>query len=318
VHWVPDPLAGEPRRAAEWRDPHYDGRELPVSVSVPIGEGPAGFGSFEFWQQRRVPLDPSLGDALDSISELVAEVLERRRAEAETEKLKNEFFALVSHERRTPLTSIIGYLDLILEEEAGEVSGEQRHFLTVIERNARRLLRLVGDLLFVAQVEAGTLSLERRGVDLEAVVRDAVEGGRPRAEQAGVELVAHTEPVPVLDGDGDRLAQVVDNLITNAVKFTPAGGRVTVRCGRRDGSAFVEVADTGVGIAADEQDRLFERFFRTKAATEASVQGIGLGLSIVRAIARGHGGEVACVSEEGVGTTFTVELPIPIHEVTRR
>ena len=124
--------------------------------------------------------------------------------------------------------------------------------------------------------------------------------------------------MPVLDGDGDRLAQVVDNLIANAIKFTPAGGRVTVRCGRRDESAFVEVADTGVGIAADEQDRLFERFFRTKAATEASVQGIGLGLSIVRAIARGHGGEVACVSEEGVGTTFTVELPIPIHEVTRR
>ena len=241
VHWVPDPLAGEPRRAAEWRDPDYDGRELPVSVSVPIGEGPTGFGSFEFWQQRRVPLDPSLSDALDSISELVAEVLERRRAEAETEKLKNEFFALVSHELRTPLTSIIGYLELILEEEAGEVADEQRHFLTVIERNARRLLRLVGDLLFVAQVEAGTLSLERRGVDLEAVVRDAVEAGRPRAEQAGVELVAHTEPVPALDGDGDRLAQVVDNLIANAVKFTPAGGRVTVRCGRRDGSAFVEV-----------------------------------------------------------------------------
>jgi len=318
VHWVPDPLGGERRRAAEWRDPDHDGRELPISVSVPIGEGLTGFGSFEFWQRRRVPLDPNLSDALDSISELVAEVLERRRAEAETEKLKNEFFALVSHELRTPLTSIIGYLELILEEEAGEVADEQRQFLTVIERNARRLLRLVGDLLFVAQVEAGTLSLERHGVDLEAVVRDAVEAGRPRAEQAGVELVAHTEPVPALDGDGDRLAQVVDNLITNAVKFTPAGGRVTVRSGRREGSVFVEVTDTGVGIAADEQDRLFERFFRTKAATEASVQGIGLGLSIVRAIAHGHGGEVACVSEEGVGTTFTVELPIPIHEVTRR
>jgi signal transduction histidine kinase len=91
-----------------------------------------------------------------------------------------------------------------------------------------------------------------------------------------------------------------------------------VRAGLRDGSAFIAVSDTGVGIAADEQDKLFERFFRTRAATEASVQGIGLGLSIVRAIARGHGGEVACQSEEGVGTTFTVELPIPIHEVTRR
>ena len=157
-------------------------------------------------------------------------MLERRRAEAETEKLKNEFFALVSHELRTPLTSIIGYLELILEEEAGEVATEQRHFLTVIERNARRLLRLVGDLLFVAQVEAGTLSLERRGVDLEAVVRSRVAAGRPRAEH-----VAPHRARPALDGDGDRLAQVVDNLVTNAVKFTPAGGRVTVRSGRATG-----------------------------------------------------------------------------------
>jgi PAS domain S-box-containing protein len=318
VHWLPDPLAGGMRRAAEWRDPDYADDPLPVSVSVPISDGPTGFGSFEFWQRRRVPVDRQLAAALEAISELVAEVLERRRAEVETERLKNEFFALVSHELRTPLTSIIGYLELILEAEAGEVPDEQRHFLGVIERNARRLLRLVGDLLFIAQVEAGTLSLERREVDLEAVVLEAVEAARPRADQARVGLTAEVAPVPPLDGDADRLAQVVDNLVTNAVKFTPAGGQVRVRAGCRDGVAFISVTDTGVGIAADEQDKLFERFFRTKAATEASVQGIGLGLSIVRAIARGHGGEVACESEEGVGTTFTVELPIPIHEVTRR
>ncbi|MBE2315599.1 CHASE3 domain-containing protein [Solirubrobacter sp. CPCC 204708] len=318
VHWVPDPLAGEQRRAAEWRDPDYGGEPLSTSVSMPITDGPGGFGSFEFWQRRRVPLDQELTDALESISKLVAEVLERRRAETETERLKNEFFALVSHELRTPLTSILGYLELILEEEAGEVPQEQLKFLHVIERNARRLLRLVGDLLFVAQVEAGTLNLDRHEVDLEAVVLEAVEAGRPRADQAGVTLTAHTEPVPALDGDRDRLFQVVDNLIANAVKFTPAGGSVSVRAGRRHGSAFIAVTDTGVGIASDEQHRLFERFYRTKAATEASVQGIGLGLSIVRAIAQGHGGEVACESEEGVGTTFTVELPIPIHEVTAR
>src|SRR5262249_13659103 len=154
---------------------------------------------------------------------LLAEVLERRRAEADAQRLKDEFFALVSHELRTPLTSIIGYLDLIIEEEAGEISEDQRRFLSVIERNARRLLRLVGDLLFAAQVEAGTLTLARERVDLEAVVSEAVEAGRPRAEQVKVQLSSDTEPVPALEGDPERIGQVLDNLISNALKFTPPG-----------------------------------------------------------------------------------------------
>ena len=159
-------------------------------VSVPIGDGPTGSARSSSGSAAACRSTRASATRWTSIAELVAEVLERRRAEAETERLKDEFFALVSHELRTPLTSIIGYLELMLEEEAGEVSARAAAASsTVVERNARRLLRLVGDLLFVAQVEAGTLSLEQRGVDLEAVVRDAVEAGRPRAEQAGVELV---------------------------------------------------------------------------------------------------------------------------------
>jgi signal transduction histidine kinase len=236
----------------------------------------------------------------------------------ESERLKDEFFALVSHELRTPLTSIIGYLELLIEQEVGEVPPDQLRFLGIIERNARRLQRLVGDLLFVAQIEAGTLSLEKRDVDLEAVVTDAVAAGRPRAEQAGVELKAETENLPPLQGDPDRLAQVVDNLVTNAVKFTPAGGSVVVRAGPVNGAAVIEVSDTGIGIPAADREQVFERFYRTQTATEQSIPGIGLGLSIVQAIAAGHGGSVGVESEEGRGTTFTVELPIPIHEVTQR
>src|SRR5262249_57108731 len=123
-----------------------------------------------------------------------------------------------------------------------------------------------------------------------------------RAEEAGPQLSAEPAAIPPLTGDPDRIAQVVDNLVTNAVKFTPAGGTVTVRAHRRNGSAVIEVSDTGVGIAADEQDKLFERFYRTRDATERSIQGIGLGLSIVRAIAVGHGGAVAVDSTEGEGT----------------
>ncbi len=184
-----------------------DAQELPLApvaraaglrsaLALAITCGPQGLGVLEFWQRRATPPERELQEALQAIAGLVAEVLERRRAEADAERLKDEFFALVSHELRTPLTSIIGYLELLLEGEAGEISGDQRRFLGVIERNARRLLRLVGDLLFAAQVEAGTLSLAHEPVDLEAVVCEAVEAGRPRAEQAKVALTADTEPVP--------------------------------------------------------------------------------------------------------------------------
>ena len=280
------------------------------ALAVAITCGPEGLGVLEFWQRRASPPDREVLEALQAIAGLVAEVLERRRAEADAERLKDEFFALVSHELRTPLTSIIGYLELILEGEAGEISDDQRRFLGVIERNARRLLRLVGDLLFAAQVEAGTLSLAHEPVDLEAVVCEAVEAGRPRAEQAKVALTADTEPVGELQGDPERLGQVLDNLISNALKFTPAGGSVSVGLHRRNGNAVVEVSDTGIGIPAAEQARLFERFYRTSSATERSIPGIGLGLSISRAIALGHGGAISVQSEEGRGTTFTVELPI--------
>jgi PAS domain S-box-containing protein len=190
----------------------HDAQELPAgpaaraaglrgALALAITCGPEGLGVLEFYDRRATPPAREVQDALQAVAGLVAEVLEPRRAEADAERLKDEFFALVLHELRTPLTSIIGYLDLVLEGEAGEISERQRRFLGVIERNARRLLRLVGDLLFAAQVEAGTLSLAHEPVDLEAVVCEAVEAGRPRAQQAQVTLTADTEPVPELDGD---------------------------------------------------------------------------------------------------------------------
>ncbi len=225
----------------------------------------------------------------------------------ESERLKDEFFALVSHELRTPLTSINGYLELVLSDE--ELSDEARRFLEVADRNGRRLLRLVGDLLFVAQVEAGRLSLERGSVDLAGVAADAVEAARPAAAQAGVELGLEPADLRPLVGDRDRLGQMVDNLISNALKFTPAGGRVDVRAHDAGDRAVVEVADTGMGVPDAEQQQLFERFFRSSKATSQAVPGAGLGLTIVKTIAEAHGGTVALRSREGQGTTVRVELP---------
>ncbi|MCW2966261.1 MAG: hypothetical protein JWM71_33 [Solirubrobacteraceae bacterium] len=227
----------------------------------------------------------------------------------EGERLKDEFFALVSHELRTPLTSIIGYLELVLDDEE-DLSEDARRFLEVVERNAKRLLRLVGDMLFVAQVEAGRLSLESTAVDLGRVTAESVEAARPAAERAGVTLTLSAgEPVRPILGDRDRLGQMLDNLISNALKFTPDEGRVSVVLRNLGDRAIVEVSDTGMGIPAGEQQRLFERFFRASSATSRAVPGAGLGLTIVKTIVEAHGGTVGLTSREDEGTSVSVELP---------
>ena len=234
----------------------------------------------------------------------------------ELDGLKDSFVANVSHELRTPLTSIRGYLELVLEGEAGDLNEEQRRFLSVVERNSDRLLRLVGDLLFVAQVDAGRIALERSPVDLEAIVEDAVESARPRAECDGLALILAARPVPTFAADGARLGQLLDNLVSNALKFTPPGGEVTVSCGMQGAEAFLEVRDTGIGIPAEEQDRLFERFFRASAASELAIQGTGLGLAVAKAISDGHDGTISVESAGGHGSTFRVTLPLALPPKT--
>jgi PAS domain S-box-containing protein len=241
-------------------------------------------------------------------------LLERERAQnAELrtlDKLKDEFIALVSHELRTPLTSIRGYLELVPDGSSGPLTGEQEQFLGIVDRNAERLHNLVGDLLFIAQIEAGRLALERDELDIARIAEESIETGRPLAGEKGIELTLVTEPVAPLLGDRGRLGQLVDNFVSNAIKFTPAGGRVVVRVLEEGGSAVIEVSDTGMGIPDAEQDRLFERFFRTSTATAQAIQGTGLGLTISKAIAEAHGGRISFTSVEGEGTTFRIGLPL--------
>jgi signal transduction histidine kinase len=241
---------------------------------------------------------------------LLHELASQNERLRELDRLKDEFVALVSHELRTPLTSIRGYLELVLEGEAGDLNDEQRQFLGVVERNAHRLLALVGDLLFLAQMEAGKLSLEVGAVDLSAIAAESVETARPLAEEKDVTLTLATGPLALIAGDRARLAQLLDNLISNGIKFTPSGGRVDVRVRSQRGSAVMEVRDTGMGIPSDEQQHLFERFFRTSRATEQAIPGTGLGLAISKAIVHAHGGRITLTSEEGAGTTFQVSIPI--------
>jgi signal transduction histidine kinase len=242
------------------------------------------------------------------------ELLEAQR---EAERLKDEFFALVSHELRTPLTSIMGYLELVVEDAEDKLDEEGRNNLEVMRRNADRLLRLVGDILLVAQVQAGTFTLATEPTDVDTLVAQAVEAAMPTAEAKGIVLNMHSEPLPLVDGDQDRLAQLLDNLISNALKFTPAGERIDVRSRSTDGAILLEVQNTGTHLPPEERDQLFDRFFRASGAVEQAIGGVGLGLAICKAIAEAHGGQISVSSEEGVGTSFVVRLPVPQRDETR-
>ncbi|MEU4016692.1 ATP-binding protein [Microbacterium sp. NPDC028030] len=228
----------------------------------------------------------------------------------EVARMKDEFVGMISHELRTPLSAIIGFLDLLQNDPGQPLTVDQQEFVDIIERNAKRLLNLVGDLLFTAQVESGRFPLDREESDVAELVRSAVASAGPHAQREGIELVAEVGParIPVLL-DAGRVGQAIDNLLSNAIKFTPRGGTVTARVRSIDGGVELSIAGTGVGIPEDEQGMLFTRFFRASTATRNAVPGVGLGLTITRAIVIAHGGTMDVTSQEGVGTEFRFVLP---------
>jgi two-component system phosphate regulon sensor histidine kinase PhoR len=225
-------------------------------------------------------------------------------------EVKEEFVASVSHELRTPLTSIRGFTSLVLERD--DLPDDVRHQLRVVERNVARLDRLVADLLQIAQAEQGLVLLERERTDIAHLVRQSVEAARPAVASAGLTLATRVPEHLVAMVDPQRFSQVVDNLLSNAVKYTPTGGRIEVDLSVTDERVELVVVDTGIGISPRDRHHVFSRFFRTRHAAQQSIQGIGLGLSITKAIVDSHGGRIEVESEEGRGSTFRVRLPLDV------
>jgi PAS domain S-box-containing protein len=282
------------------------------------GEGPVLGERIELPALRRdgseFPVELTISaldeDGRRSFHAFLHDISERQAAE----ELKSQFFALVSHELRTPLTSIVGYAEMVDEFEKDKLSPAGREYLDIIKRSGEKLDRLVQDLLLVAQVEAGTFGVQLEAVDPGRVVRECVDGARPAADEAGIDLSLEAEEVSALMADPRRLAQVVDNLVSNAIKFTDRGGRVVARV-RADGDrCAIEVSDSGVGIGPEEQEHLFDRFYRAEEARKGHYSGAGLGLAISKAIVDAHAGEIEVMSEPGRGTTFRVLLPMPPAE----
>lgn len=227
------------------------------------------------------------------------------------ESLRREFVANVSHELRTPLTTIKSYVETLLDNEGVLEPSLSRRFLAVINAEVDRMTRLVRDLLQLAQLDAGRVRWDKRPLDLATVVAEVAERFRMPAERAGLTLSVSSAPgLPPVIADRDRVEQVLANLIGNAIKFTPSGGRIELRLAREGSMVRTTVADTGVGIPLEDQPRIFERFYRVDKARSRALGGTGLGLSIARQIVEAHGGEITLTSTPGQGTAVSFALPV--------
>jgi signal transduction histidine kinase len=251
------------------------------------------------------------------VQRLVAEVRQRNTQLAEQnerlrelDRLKDEFVATASHELRTPLTSLSGYLEMSLDPAEGTLSPTREAYLRIVQRNADRLSSLVDQLLFLARADSHPLELDPEPVDLGGILDEAAESARPAAAAKDITLVIDEGPPLRTVADRPQLLRVVDNLVTNAIKFTPDGGSVRLTARPEGGCAVLEVADTGVGIPRAEQSDLFNRFFRGTSATEKAIPGSGLGLAISQVIAEAHGSSIQVESAPGTGSAFSLALPL--------
>jgi signal transduction histidine kinase len=255
--------------------------------------------------RRRTELLQERTDALAGASERLAEQNERLLA---LDLLKDEFVATASHELRTPLTSLSGYLEMSLDPAEGPLTPTREAHLRIAARNAERLTALVDQLLFLARADSHPLQLDPQPVELGEILDEAAETAGPAARAKSIALQIEAEPLGAV-ADRPQLVRIVDNLVTNAVKFTPDGGTVRLAARSEGARAIVEVTDTGVGVPSSELPDLFNRFFRGRNAIEEAIPGSGLGLAISQVIAEAHGSTIEVESTPGAGSTFRLALP---------
>lgn len=239
-------------------------------------------------------------------------------AEREISQMKNEFVSTVSHELRTPLTSIKGYVDLILDGEAGDINEIQREFLQIVKQNNDRLVALINDLLDISRIESGRIHLKIQPIDMGDIIAGTVETFKAVLEQTQMTVeTSVSKSVPHAAGDRDRVAQVLINLISNAIKYAPGASKIAVRARRRANQVVVSVKDYGIGVSGEDQKRLFSKFYRVDSSLTRDVGGTGLGLSICKTIIELLGGQIWVESKVGKGSTFSFSLPIAPRELAR-
>ncbi len=231
--------------------------------------------------------------------------------ERDIERMKSDFVSMVSHEIRTPMTSISGYVDLLLDGDAGELSPMQQEFLDIVKTSADRLLTLVSELLDVNRIEAGHTDIEQMPVDVATLIYSAGDSLHPqftaKHQHWTTDIPAH---LPNVNGDADRITQILMNLLSNAQKYTPVAGTIGVSARAEGNTMRIAVSDTGVGLSDDEKEKLFTKFFRAQNRATREEGGTGLGLTITRSLIELHGGQIDVQSTPGKGSTFSFTLPL--------
>ena len=231
----------------------------------------------------------------------------------ELDELKSRFVSVAAHELRTPLTSISGYLEVLLDEELSPLTTDQREYIEIVRRSTDRMLNIVTNLLDVTRIEAGRIELVLQPAELPKLVDIVAAEIKPQLEAKANQLQVHTaSDLPPALCDKNRAIQIIENLLSNAAKYTPREGRITVKTAPAAEEGFLEIAvmDNGVGIPTEDQAKIFSRFFRTRSAAAIGASGAGLGLYITRGLVELHGGRIWFESKLGQGSTFHVTFPI--------
>jgi signal transduction histidine kinase len=307
-----------------YSDPEYDNHppsEERRLLGVPmLREGvPIGVLTASWLESGTVPpkfvrvLETFAAQAVIAVENvrLFNEIQEKSRQLEIANKHKSDFLANMSHELRTPLNAIIGFSEVMISGMAGALPDKQKEFVGDIRDSGRHLLALINDILDLSKIEAGRMELDVARFDLKEAVNNAMTLVRGRADRHGIHLEQKIAPeVGTYDGDERKFKQIVLNLLTNAVKFTPEGGTVTMGAERVNGAYVFSVKDTGVGIAEQDQGLIFEEFRQVGSDYERKAEGTGLGLALTRRLVHLHGGEISVRSAPGKGSTFTFTLPI--------
>jgi PAS domain S-box-containing protein len=282
-----------------------DGSEFPVEISLSPVKTDDGF------RVTAIIRDVSAKKKAEEDIRLANQQLEAQNSELDrANRLKSEFLASMSHELRTPLHTIIGFTELLNEELEGPLNDKQKRFLKHVYEDSQHLLELINDILDLSKIEAGQLKLHLETFDARTVISDAVNAIRPAAESRGVQTETRLKGPAVINADKTRFREILNNLLSNAVKFTPDAGNVSIeRVPAAEGLVAFCVVDTGIGIAPEDHDAIFDKFRQVGSTTRGVREGTGLGLAIVRSFVEMHGGTITVDSTPGEGSRFTFTMP---------
>ena len=286
-----------------------DRSTFPVEISLSPTKSEGGLGVTAIIRDITERLN--MEDRLRAMEEKYVRALESRNRESEeANRLKTEFLRNVSHELRSPLQTVIGFAELLTEENAGPLTEKQKCFVGHIQADARHVLDLVNDLLDLSKIEAGRFELQLETFHIGPVIDEACSSIRPRATAKSLDIQTEVSIPGAVLADRLRFKQILYNLLSNAVKFTPVGGKVRVEAAPRNRFAEISISDTGTGIPEDKHQAVFDKFYQLRPATGGRSEGTGLGLAITKRLIEEHGGTIWLKSKPGGGSCFTFTLPL--------